>query len=137
MSETTIEERRTLDRLAEEIRGHHKAVERHIQAAVYEGIAAGILLLEAKGRLRHGEFGPWLIHCGINARSARVYMRLAANRQRAAVIGADSIRAALETLDNPSRGSAPRRPMDPRGRAGPRWPRSTWPSSLSAPPVRG
>ena len=98
MSETTIEERRTLDGLADQIRAHHKAVERHAQAMLDEAIAAGGLLLEAKGQLGHGEFGPFVAFCGVSDRSARVYMRLARHSGSAAVLEADSIRAALDAL---------------------------------------
>jgi hypothetical protein len=91
-----------LDRLADDIRGHHKAVERHAQAMLDEAIAAGEKLLEAKERVRHGEYGPFLTYCGVSARSAQVYVRLARNKRSAAVLEADSIRAALDALAGPS-----------------------------------
>jgi hypothetical protein len=94
-----------LDRLAEDIRAHHKAVERHAQAMLDEAIAAGEDLLEAREQLPHGRFGPFVAYCGVSARSARVYMRLARNSGSAAVLEADSIRAALDALAGPSRKS--------------------------------
>src|SRR5437762_2730729 len=83
-----------LDRLAEEVRTQHKLVIEHAEGMLAAGIRAGELLLEAKAQVGHGEFGPWLAYAGINERSARDYMRLARNRQHAAVLDADSIRAA-------------------------------------------
>ena len=68
MSEGTVVKRelagpelrdRGLDRLAEDIRAHHKAVEHHARSMLEEAIAAGEKLIEAKARLRHGEFGPF------------------------------------------------------------------------------
>jgi hypothetical protein len=45
-----------LELLAEEVRRHHKAVERHARSMLDEAIAAGEKLLEAKERLKHGEY---------------------------------------------------------------------------------
>jgi hypothetical protein len=89
---------RELDLLAEDIRRHHKAVERHARAMLDEAIVAGLKLIEAKERLRHGEFGPFVAYCGISRRSAQVYMTLARNRRSAALLEADSIREALDAL---------------------------------------
>jgi Protein of unknown function (DUF3102) len=89
---------RGLELLAEEIRGHHKAVERHARSMLAEAILAGEKLLEAKELLRHGEFGPWLTYCGVNQRTAQLYMKLAREKRNVAVLEADSIRGALEGL---------------------------------------
>jgi hypothetical protein len=112
-----IEHDGALELLAEEVRQHHKAVERHANAMVAAAIAAGEKLLEAKGQLRHGEFGPFLTYCGVSARSARVYMRVARNSADAAVLEASSIRAALDAIAGPSR----KRPAPPD--LGPAFPR--------------
>jgi hypothetical protein len=123
-----------LDQLAEDIRAHHKAVERHASAMVAEAIAAGEKLLEAKGQLRHGEFGPFLILCGVNDRTARVYMRLARNSAEAAVLEAGSIRAALDAIAGPSR-KRPAAPLD-FGPAFPRrcqeWEMARWAEAMLA-----
>jgi hypothetical protein len=87
-----------LEALAEDVRRHHKAVERHLRAGLGEAIAAGEALVDAKGLLRHGEFGPWLTYCGINQRTAQLYMKLAREKRNVAVLEADSIRGALEAL---------------------------------------
>jgi hypothetical protein len=47
--ETSELRERGLDRLADEIRAHHKTVERHARAMLEEAVAAGEALLEAKG----------------------------------------------------------------------------------------
>ena len=108
-TEVTGPQAQALELLAEDIRRHHKEVERNASAMVAAAIAAGKKLLEAKGGLKHGEFGPFLTYCGVSARSARVYMRLARNSADAAVLEADSIRAALDALAGPSR----KRPAPP------------------------
>jgi hypothetical protein len=87
-----------LDLLAAEIRQHHKAVERHARSMLGEAIAAGEALIEAKGRLRHGEFGPFIAYCGTSRRSASLYMKLAREKGNVAVLEASSIRVALEAL---------------------------------------
>jgi hypothetical protein len=76
---------------------------------VAAAISAGEKLLEAKDQLKHGEFGPFLTYCGVNARTARLYMRLARNRQHVAVLEAPSIRAAVAAIAGPS----PRRKQPP------------------------
>jgi len=90
---------RGLEPLADEIRRHHKAVERHARSMLDEAVAAGEKLIEAKGLLRHGEFGPWLTYCGLNRRTAQLYMKLAREKRNVAVLEAESIRGALEALD--------------------------------------
>jgi Protein of unknown function (DUF3102) len=87
-----------LDWLADEVRRHHKAVGRHARSMLDEAIAAGEALIEAKRRLRHGEFGPWLAYCGVSRRSASLYMKLAREKGNVAVLEASSIREALEAL---------------------------------------
>jgi Protein of unknown function (DUF3102) len=89
---------RGLELLADEIRRHHKAVERHARAMLDEAIAAGEKLIEAKARLPHGEFEPFKAYCGVSRSSASVYMKLAREKSSAGVLEAASIREALETL---------------------------------------
>jgi hypothetical protein len=102
---------------------------------VTEAVAAGELLLEVKGQLQHGEFGPFLTYCGVSARSARVYMRLARNSGSAAVLEADSIRAALNAIAGPS--PRPKRldfgpPHPPSHAADLRWQRDQWLQAMAA-----
>jgi hypothetical protein len=51
---------KTLDTLAREINTEHTACESAANATVTHALRAGGLLTEVKGRLSHGQFGPWL-----------------------------------------------------------------------------
>jgi hypothetical protein len=90
--------------LAARIKVEHEAATGAFKRSIEHAIAAGELLIEAKKRLEHGEFGPWLASHGIPSRTARLYMRLAKNRP---IIEAQngnvadlSLRGALEILTN-------------------------------------
>jgi hypothetical protein len=80
-----------------------------MQRSLQHAIAAGELLIEAKAQLKHGEWLPWLRDkCRIPERTARMHMRLAANRALIeAQIGdgvADlSIRGAIALLATPKK----------------------------------
>ena len=66
-----------LQGLAEGINREHALVESHLQGAVQHAIRAGELLTEAKGKVPHGEWLPWLAeNCAIRERTAQTYMRL-------------------------------------------------------------
>jgi Protein of unknown function (DUF3102) len=72
---------KTLDTLAREINTEHTACESAANAVVTHALRAGGLLTEVKGRLSHGEWGPWLVkNFAGSSRPARVYMRLHAHR---------------------------------------------------------
>jgi len=45
-------------------------------------IEAGVALLEGKEILGHGRFTPWVESLGLSGRTARLYMNLAANREK-------------------------------------------------------
>ena len=47
------------------------------QESVSAALEAGGLLTEAKGRLRHGEWGDWLGRVGLASRTASMWMKLA------------------------------------------------------------
>jgi hypothetical protein len=67
--------------LAARIKAEHEAVSSALKESVRHSIAAGELLVEAKGQLDHGQWLPWLRdHCTISERTAQLYMRLAKNR---------------------------------------------------------
>jgi Protein of unknown function (DUF3102) len=67
--------------LAARIRVEHEAVSDALADSVRHAIAAGELLIEAKGQLKHGQWLPWLRdHCTISERTAQLYMRVAKNR---------------------------------------------------------
>jgi hypothetical protein len=69
--------------LSARIKAEHGAVVDALNSAVMHAMAAGDLLAEAKGRVKHGEWLPWLEeHCAISERTAQLYMRLAEDRER-------------------------------------------------------
>ena len=71
----------SLPDLAARIRVEHEAVSAALKESVRHAIAAGELLIEAKGQLGHGRWLPWLRdHCTISERTAQLYMRVAKNR---------------------------------------------------------
>jgi hypothetical protein len=78
----------------------HRAYESTQAAALEHAIAAGDALIEAKARLPHGEWLPWLReHAEFGERTARHYMAIARNRKRVADLG--SVRAAVAELAEP------------------------------------
>jgi hypothetical protein len=71
----------SLPDLAGRIRVEHEAVSASLKESVKHAIAAGELLIEAKGQLSHGRWLPWLKdHCTISERTAQLYMRVAKSR---------------------------------------------------------
>lgn len=73
-----------------------------LHAAVLLALSAGDDLIEAKSRLSHGEWGPWLRdHFPLSERTAQDWMRLARNPQRLRISEAGSMREALAMLAPP------------------------------------
>jgi Protein of unknown function (DUF3102) len=71
----------SLTDLAARIRGFHEAAAEGLRRSVENAIAAGELLIEAKGLLKHGTWLPWLRdNVNISERTAQVYMRCAKSR---------------------------------------------------------
>jgi hypothetical protein len=69
--------------LATSINEHLKAAETATRHGLEHAIAAGLLLLEAKKLVDHGEWLAWLqANCRLGQRQAQTYMRLARNRHR-------------------------------------------------------
>jgi hypothetical protein len=67
--------------LAARIKAEHEAVSAALKESVRHAIVAGELLIEAKGKLAHGQWLPWIQdHCTISERTAQLYMRVAKNR---------------------------------------------------------
>jgi Protein of unknown function (DUF3102) len=95
----------SLTDLAARISAEHQASAAAMQRGVEHAIAAGDLLIEARGRLKHGQWLPWLTkHCAMSERTAQLYMRLArgkseleANPQRVADM---TMRGAVAVLEN-------------------------------------
>jgi hypothetical protein len=103
MHQTVQPESNRLAVLAAGIRAEHEATAMALKRGLAHAMAAGELLIEAKGLLKHGQWLPWLRdHCAISDRTARLYTRLANNRvQIEGQIGnvADlSVRAAIALI---------------------------------------
>ena len=100
----------SLERLATRIRKEQRAIEAALTSIAAHVMAAGDLLIEAKKKLPHGQWLPWLtIHCEISERTAQVYMQLArkrteieANPQRAADLTDLTVRKMLTMVAPPS-----------------------------------
>jgi hypothetical protein len=70
--------KRSLADLATKINAAHKSVITYMRRGLQDAINTGHLLLEAKARLKHGQWLPWLRkHCEVPERTANHYMRLA------------------------------------------------------------
>jgi hypothetical protein len=90
---------KALTTLATEIRKEHEAAERDWSSAVEHAISAGRLLIEAKAKVRHGEWLPWLENnFPASEDTAHNYMRLARNSERVRNLEAPSIRSAIAEL---------------------------------------
>jgi Protein of unknown function (DUF3102) len=64
--------------LAHRIKAEHDAANEAKRSAISHAIAAGDLLIEAKDRVSHGDWLPWLeANVGFSERTAQAYMRLA------------------------------------------------------------
>jgi hypothetical protein len=104
--------------LAATISEHLEAAETATRRGLEHAIAAGLLLIEAKELVAHGEWIPWLkANCRLSPRQAQVYMRLARNRHKLTALknAPDShltIAAAVALVGKPK----PERP--PRGLPG-------------------
>lgn len=69
--------------LAASIRDHVAAAEAATRRGLEHAIAAGLLLLEARELVAHGEWLAWLhLNCPLSPRQAQTYMRLARNRHK-------------------------------------------------------
>jgi len=67
--------------LAARIKLEHQAVAVALKDSLRHALAAGELLIEAKERVPHGQWLPWLReHCTISERTAQLYMRAAKHR---------------------------------------------------------
>jgi hypothetical protein len=72
----------SLPELAARIRAEHEATSAALKSSAEHGIAAGELLIEAKAKMPHGQWLPWLKdNCAMSERTAQLYMRLAKNRE--------------------------------------------------------
>jgi hypothetical protein len=68
----------SLANLAARIRAEHEGARAAVKRGVEHAIAAGDLLIEAKAKVAHGQWLPWLTeNCAMSERTARLYMRVA------------------------------------------------------------
>jgi Protein of unknown function (DUF3102) len=71
----------SLPDLAQRIKAYHAGVIDAARNVVTKAISAGQLLKDAKAKLPHGQFLPWLDeHCDLSERTAHRYMQLASNK---------------------------------------------------------
>lgn len=97
-----------LSALAAEINAAHRAAQEYASKAVERALQAGDLLIEAKSRLAHGEFGPWCKrHCpDISIRTIQNYMRVArelpVEKRTDAHLGLNEALRTLRRLDEPT-----------------------------------
>lgn len=107
MSEIKLAGALDLTALADEINEEHRACDEALRAGLNHAVRAGELLAEAKGRVKHGEWGSWLEeNFEGSARTAQAYMKVArevpnldeAKAQRVADL---SFRGALKELSAP------------------------------------
>ena len=89
----------SLPDLAETANREHALCVAAFGPAVEHAIRAGEVLSAAKAQLAHGEWLPWLAeNFDGSERAAQVYMKVAANPQRAALLEEPSLRKALEAV---------------------------------------
>jgi hypothetical protein len=78
---TALAASNSLTDLAARIKVEHAAAAEKLSEALRHAMAAGDLLIEAKGLVKHGQWLPWLKdHVDISERTAQLYMRVAKNR---------------------------------------------------------
>ena len=94
--------------LAERIKQEHQAVRNAAKGVVSRAIAAGSALNEARSKMDHGQWLPWLRdHCELSERTAYNYMLLANNRLRieGSKVATDAnltLRRALREIKSPT-----------------------------------
>jgi len=88
---------RQVRELHEVVTSRMSALKKDADSAVADAILAGAALREAKAKLGHGNFLPWVKEtCGISHDAAAKYMRVAKGwKENPEVANAPSIRAAL------------------------------------------
>jgi hypothetical protein len=101
-----LTESNSLADLAARINAQHAEMVRTVQRGVDHAIAAGELLLEAKAKVPHGRWLPWLeANCTIPERTAQLYMRIARERAaieaKSATVADLTIRGAVALISSP------------------------------------
>jgi hypothetical protein len=96
----------SLATLASEINAHHQAAEEAAFSALDHARAAGDLLIEAKGRCKHGSWSDWLVaNFRGSERTAQRYMKLATGwaelEAKTTRVSDLSLREAVKLLETP------------------------------------
>ena len=123
-----------LTQLAQRITETHDAAMSAAKTAVERAIECGRLMIEAKAKVPHGEWLPWLTaNTGVSHRTAQRFMRAATEASKNDTVSYSSVRALLE------HGSTP------RARKLPWWESSSandvrehwrqWPDGLAGPAI--
>ncbi len=85
-----------LDTLADMINTESAAVEAYLHRGFEHAVRAGLLLIEAKKQVPHGQWLSWLEeNCTVAERTAQIYMRVAKHRPK---LGTESATVADLTL---------------------------------------
>ncbi|MBA3735169.1 MAG: DUF3102 domain-containing protein [Actinobacteria bacterium] len=85
--------------LAQVANGEHELARAGAESFVYHADRCGQALIEAKEKVGHGEWLPWLAaNFNGSERTAQAYTRLAANPQRVADLEEPSLRKALQAI---------------------------------------
>jgi len=107
MTATELVRSNSLADLAARIQQEHEAAVSAVKRGCEHAIAAGKLLIEAKGLIGHGRWLAWLReHCQVSARTAQTYMqiaRLAPDAQRVADLPLRRAALQLQRLDRDAR----------------------------------
>lgn len=110
MTATELVRSNSLADLAARIQQEHKAAVSAVKRGCEHAIAAGKLLIEAKGLVGHGWWLAWLReHCQVSPRTAQTYMqiaRLAPDAQRVADLPLRRAALQLQRLDRDARRQA-------------------------------
>ena len=119
----------TLEEIASEVKTLHSLVE----SACEKAVRIGELLLQAKAKLPHGGFLPWLAKTGLKARTAQDYVALAKGSKTRSVAGL-GIGGALRALREGRRieRAAKKKPAPPKTT-----PRTTAPMPVREEPKLG
>jgi hypothetical protein len=115
MSEVTLTR---IDDLAAQIKAELQAAKEAAQSTIEHALKCGELLLEAKAKLNHGLWLPWLTKsCGMSKRSAQRYMQLAKHRAeieaKCATLAHLTLDAAVTLISLPEAPRAPEPEPEP------------------------
>jgi hypothetical protein len=105
--------------IAARINEAHDRANASAQSAIEAAMEAGYLLIQAKAEVGHGRWLPWLkANTSVSKRTAQVYMKLARDLPKSAMIADLTLNGALKLLGTPE--ADPKRPAAPRSAASPK-----------------